>query len=197
MDLLARDPGGEERTDAPLLVQTEPVRQPHVRWAAAAQLPHLFAVDVRPECLVADVERGLGFDEMGAGGAVGAVQARNDLAAGPADVQFLALAHLAVEHLVGLIQIVGRVLVAKPVSVIAAVLQERRDQGGQVPLRLVVVPAAGIVSLAQPAALSLDRLERQRGDFPGDDALPQALVGVEPRKPTGDPGTAGSSPSGH
>src|SRR3954471_15531751 len=85
--------------------------------------------------------------------AMGAAETLDGRALRPADVRLLALTHLAVEHLVGLVQHVVGMLVAERMREITAVLQKCRDQRGAVPLRLVKFLAAGLVRLAQPTAL--------------------------------------------
>src|SRR4051794_11173669 len=112
--------------------------------------------------------------------AMGAAKTFDGRALRPADVRLLALAHLAVEHLVGLIKHVVRVLVAERMREIATVLQKRRDQRGAVPLRLVEVLAAGLVGFAQPAAFVQYWLHRDRRDFPDLNPLAQSLTGAEP-----------------
>src|SRR5262245_44567731 len=92
-------------------------------------------------------------------------------AAGPADT-LLMLAVLALPKLFGFFSIeVAWVLVAELMCEFMAVFEEHRAQRRQIPLWLIECLSAGLICLAQPATLGLDRLERQRWAVGDDDAV--------------------------
>ena len=84
----------------------------------------------------------------------------NRLAAGPADA-LLVLAVFAFPEFIGLGSDVIRMPAAELMREFMAVLDKHRAQRRQIPLWLIVLLAAGVVSLAQPRALGLDWRERQ------------------------------------